>query len=125
MHQNLWWELSRYEACIMYTWRLFSIHYMANRSPRTVLEQDRWSDTLDGLYSFFWGTQEWWIGDHTSNYCTVAYNYFPTWAWLSIAWHEAERNLSHMAVIPHCSTLYYNSFTCQYLHGVCALLDND
>ena len=59
MHQDLWWELSRYEACIMYMWRSIAIHYMLNRSTRTALEQDRWSDTLDGLYSFFWGSQEW------------------------------------------------------------------
>ena len=43
-------------------------HYMVNRGPRTAFEHDRWH----GLYSFCWGAQELWIGDHSSNYCTVA-----------------------------------------------------
>jgi len=46
--------------------------YVVNRGPRKALEQDRWHDTMDGLYSFCWGAQERWIWNHASNYCTVA-----------------------------------------------------
>jgi len=31
---------------------------VVNRGPRKALEQDRWYDTMDGLYSFCWGAQD-------------------------------------------------------------------
>jgi len=66
--RDLSWGSSRYKARIMER----TTRYVVNRGPRKALEQDRWHDTMDGLYSLCWGAQERWIGNHTSNYCMVA-----------------------------------------------------